>query len=270
MEEVDYTNFGDELSFYVYPYSTQLAASGDLSYDFDVVSNMPSNIVKQSSMFNQAFPPVDGLLYSPVDGCYQLSDLGVKDASRAQDLFNDGTLMSKLETQSTTSEKPARYTGSSVDMWQPAPETKRRRPSNSDSKSACWTSSLCPAHGKSGPHPNPSTCEGGCAPNVFDEQSIEQWLENFSKDSDGVESLEMPNATRPESSPNLRSTELRQPPPELDAIKEEAVERSGLGMAKPHAITRSAKRTSSESSASPDPAETMARPLPVKASRRQP
>ncbi|KAK7523109.1 uncharacterized protein IWZ02DRAFT_376554 [Phyllosticta citriasiana] len=52
--------------------------------------------------------------------------------------------------------------------------TKRNRGginNNADSISACWTSPLCPNHKKEGTPPNPSTCNGGCAPFLFADEA---------------------------------------------------------------------------------------------------
>ncbi|KAF2101020.1 hypothetical protein NA57DRAFT_55086 [Rhizodiscina lignyota] len=46
--------------------------------------------------------------------------------------------------------------------------TKRSRDaSRPDNRSSCWTSPLCPKFDKEGTPPNPSTCEGLCAPFLF-------------------------------------------------------------------------------------------------------
>ena len=44
----------------------------------------------------------------------------------------------------------------------------KRLKAPTDSRAACWTSPLCPNHNKEGTPPNPSTCNGGCAPYLFD------------------------------------------------------------------------------------------------------
>ncbi|KAF2839211.1 hypothetical protein M501DRAFT_1011100 [Patellaria atrata CBS 101060] len=44
--------------------------------------------------------------------------------------------------------------------------TKRNR-GPTDPISACWTSPLCPNHAEEGTPPNPSTCNGACAPFLF-------------------------------------------------------------------------------------------------------
>ncbi|KAK8162591.1 hypothetical protein IWX90DRAFT_387781 [Phyllosticta citrichinensis] len=52
--------------------------------------------------------------------------------------------------------------------------TKRNRGginNNADAISACWTSPLCPNHKKEGTPPNPSTCNGGCAPFLFADEA---------------------------------------------------------------------------------------------------
>ncbi|KAK8186993.1 hypothetical protein HDK77DRAFT_378279 [Phyllosticta capitalensis] len=51
--------------------------------------------------------------------------------------------------------------------------SKRNRSgnTNADSISACWTSPLCPNHKKEGTPPNPSTCNGGCAPFLFADEA---------------------------------------------------------------------------------------------------
>jgi hypothetical protein len=45
---------------------------------------------------------------------------------------------------------------------------KRQRAAKADGISACWTSPLCPNNTKEGTPPNSSTCNGGCAPFLFD------------------------------------------------------------------------------------------------------
>jgi hypothetical protein len=46
---------------------------------------------------------------------------------------------------------------------------KRQRAARADGISACWTSPLCPNNTKDGITPDPLTCNGGCAPFLFDD-----------------------------------------------------------------------------------------------------
>ncbi|KAF1817544.1 hypothetical protein P152DRAFT_386976 [Eremomyces bilateralis CBS 781.70] len=48
-------------------------------------------------------------------------------------------------------------------------DLKRSRGEQPDSRSACWTSPLCPNHTKQGTPPDPSTCGAACAPFLFGE-----------------------------------------------------------------------------------------------------
>ena len=276
--------FEDTSSFYGHPNQQppHSAPIDNTLYDF-VTTSMPMSMMRQSpnpsSRLDPAFPPVDSILYSPIDDCFQVSDYSVNDSLGLQSLFSESPLMSTLERQSTNastsdptpSSQSPRHDHINVDGWEPTPETKRSRPGDADSKSACWTSPLCPAYGKPGPHPNPSSCEGGCASNVFDDQSMDQWLDSFAKANDGAGFLDTPSTTAIPDPLDMTGSLLSASPAELKTIKEEEQEE----VAEPTTVTRSkkrpGKRTSSESSSSPDPIPAPStKAAPAKTSRRQP
>merc|ERR1711881_774401 len=151
------------------------------------------------------------------------------------------------------------------------PETKRSKAGEADTRSACWTSPLCPAYGKPGPHPNPSSCEGGCASNVFDDQSMDQWLESFTKANDGAGLLDTPSTTAIPDPLDMTGSLLSTSPVDLKTIKEEEADEGEEPVAVSRSKKRSSKRMSSESSSSPDPTPaTSTKSAPAKTSRRQP
>ncbi|KIW00185.1 uncharacterized protein PV09_08226 [Verruconis gallopava] len=256
---------------------------------------MPNSMVSSSGKAasaaqNQGFPPVDSILYSPLDDWTHISDYSGTDSYGLQNLFDESPLMSTLERQKTSDSKatstpsatPSALSGSpsrahtEIGGWEPAPEPKRTRPSKSDSKSACWTSPLCPAYGKPGPHPDPSTCGGGCGPNIFDDQSMDQWFESLGKtgSTDGAGLLETQitgfTTTSPEPVELALSEEAKSKittPVKEEEEEEETGPRVSL---KRKQKKGSAKRASSEeSTTSPDPAPAT-KPAPAKPSRRQP
>jgi hypothetical protein len=288
MDIYDFPDLTTDTSFYDHqPQST----SDNSYYDF-VTANiaLPNSMVRStanatSRSQDQSFPPVDSILYSPLDDWAQISDYSAPDSFGLQNLFSESPLMSTLERQSTTastSNKTRSPDTSSlstspphehVDVagWEPTPESKRSRPENDkDSKSACWTSPLCPAFGKPGPHPNPSNCEGGCAANMFDDHSMDQWFENLSKSKDGAGLLETPISSSMvdtlDASAALLGSDSKN---DLISVKEEELmEEVPL---RPRQKGRSNKRASSEESmtTSPDPVPTKATSA-GKPSRRQP
>lgn len=165
-----------------------------------ILESMPDNINKSpanatSRARDLSFPPVDSILYSTVDDWTQMPCLD-SDMNNLQNIVNESPLMSTLERTSTTTSdsvvtpKDDALTLNSVvdneidnfDVSGNLESSKRSRPQDDfDSRSACWNSPLCPANGKAGPHPNPSTCDGGCATNLFDQRAMDQWFQNLDK-----------------------------------------------------------------------------------------
>jgi hypothetical protein len=291
MDDYNFPQFTDTSSFYDHRQQEPQSANDSNPYFDFITANMPNSMVRSSANAttrsqDQAFPPVDSILYSPSNDWTQFPDyITGSDAFGLQSLFDESPLMSTLERRSSggsltnnnlstslasQSTSPA-HEHIDVDGWEPASESKRSRPANkTDSKSACWTSPLCPAHGKPGPHPNPSTCEGGCAPNVFDDRAMDQWFEDMGKSiaNDGAGLLGTQMTTTDTDLSDVATTgqmdvSRTDLPP---AIKEEEAETEEV-LPRTRQKKRSNKRASSEESSTPSP---VAASATAKLSRRQP
>jgi len=99
---------------------------------------------------------------------------------------------------------------SATDMTTTAPATvetetaTKRQKGQSDNRSACWTSPLCPNHGIDGVTPNPSTCGGGCAPFLFNfDESLT--LETARQDAPKIE---LTTTKDPQSSESVQPRSL--------------------------------------------------------------
>jgi hypothetical protein len=111
--------------------------------DFDALAELPFN----SSNSFDATPKTSPTPSSTTDAQYKMSPISSRNRSSIS------TLPLPLEV---TTEKEG-----TVDI------VKRLRGSEADDISACWNSPLCPNTTKEGTPPNPSTCNGGCAPFLF-------------------------------------------------------------------------------------------------------
>jgi len=188
MATYTYPDHGDPSSLYGHQNQQVPHSEIDNTYMDFMAANMQNNINKpyQNSLLrdSQSFPPVDGILYSPIDNCFQFPEFQqtADDSLGLQTLFSESPLMSTLERQDDSTSTPTscssnaspRHDHINVDGWQPIPEMKRTRSADADTKAACWTSPLCPSFGKPGPHPIPSSCGDGCAPNTFDDKAMDQ------------------------------------------------------------------------------------------------
>jgi hypothetical protein len=112
---------------------------GDL--DLDALAELPFNT---SNSFDTT-PKPSLTPSSTVDGRYKMSPVS------SQNEINSSSLPFEVTTEGEDT----------IDV------AKRLRGSQADNISACWNSPLCPNNTKEGTPPNPSTCNGGCAPFLF-------------------------------------------------------------------------------------------------------
>jgi hypothetical protein len=116
-------------------------------FDEQTISN-PDQMSRSVNLSSQKLSPTPSL--TTLDGQYKLSPVSSR---------NDG--------YSSTSPLEVIHEDDKSDFI-----LKRQRGQVADGISACWTSPLCPNNTKDGTPPNPSTCNGGCAPFLFDNSPI--------------------------------------------------------------------------------------------------
>jgi hypothetical protein len=109
--------------------------------DFDALAGLPFNSSDSFDTPTKSSPASS----STIDGQYRMSPL----SSRNENYTSSVPLEVTIGNEDTTD------------------VVKRQRGSEVDNISACWNSPLCPNNTKEGTPPNPSTCNGGCAPFLF-------------------------------------------------------------------------------------------------------
>ncbi|KAF2435925.1 hypothetical protein EJ08DRAFT_645594 [Tothia fuscella] len=146
-------------SFYNLPYETL-----DLSmYDPNLLPD---------SFFNDMYIPTDPLYLDGLDTLPELlhksdSKTSTTPSSEHFDAYDFSTIPSQNDNSAIESPLEVATEGDkSID------HTKRQRVDLSDSKTACWTSPLCPNNKDGGSTPNPSSCGGECAPFLFSERTF--------------------------------------------------------------------------------------------------
>jgi hypothetical protein len=191
--------------FYRFP--TELT---DLSmYDPDLLPN---------SYFTDPYLPLDPALLGDLDldalaelpfNTSDSFDTSVKSSPTSSPTMDSQYRMSPSSSrnESYTSRLPLEV---DTEKGEPADVLKRLRGNEADTISACWTSPLCPNNIKGGTPPNPSTCNGGCAPFLFDnaplpDESIDTALLAIDiAANDDYSPINMPKA-------NLKRTECSTP-----------------------------------------------------------